>query len=72
MVDAYNPTFGKIFKWLSLAIETRKADIINRKAKNKKDRENREHLIQQSEEREEARKTMIDEAEQQFYLDNDA
>jgi hypothetical protein len=23
-VDAYNPTFGKIFKWLKLAIETRK------------------------------------------------
>lgn len=23
-VDAYNPTFGKIFKWLKLALETRK------------------------------------------------
>jgi hypothetical protein len=72
MVDAYNPTFGKIFKWLTLAIETRKTDIITRKAMNKKARENREHLITQSEEREEARKTMINEAEEQFYTDNDA
>jgi hypothetical protein len=45
MVDNYNQTFGKIFKWLRLALETRKTDITTRKAMSKKARENRENLI---------------------------
>jgi hypothetical protein len=63
-VDTYNPTFGKIFKWLRLAIDTRKVDITTRKAMSKKARENRESLIQQSSDRDEARAKMIEETEE--------
>jgi len=35
-------TMGKLFRWLSLAIKTRKEDVIRRKAKQKKEREFRE------------------------------
>ena len=63
-VDNYNPTFGKLFKWLKLALETRKTDITTRKALSKKARENRESLIQQSADRDENRQKMIDEAEE--------
>jgi len=35
---------GKLFKWMLLAIRTRKEDIIRRKALKKKDREERDKL----------------------------
>ncbi len=41
-VDAYNLTLGKLFKWLMLAIRTRKDDIVRRKALKRKAREDRE------------------------------
>lgn len=63
-VDNYNPTFGKLFKWLKLALETRKTDITTRKALSKKARENRERMIQESADRDENRQKMIDEAEE--------
>jgi hypothetical protein len=43
-VDAYHLTLGKLFKWMLLAIRTRKEDIIRRKALKKKDREERDKL----------------------------
>ena len=33
-VDAYNLTLGKLFKWVLLALKTRKEDIVRRKALN--------------------------------------
>mmetsp|Transcript_23196 Transcript_23196/g.22701 ORF Transcript_23196/g.22701 Transcript_23196/m.22701 type:complete len:130 (+) Transcript_23196:1359-1748(+) len=41
-VDAYNLTLGKLFKWLLLAVKTRKDDIVRRKALAKKCHEDRE------------------------------
>lgn len=38
-VDAYHLTLGKLFKWMLLAIKTRKEDIIRRKALKRKARE---------------------------------
>jgi len=38
-------TLGKLFKWLQLAIRTRKEDIVRRKALKKRAREQREALI---------------------------
>lgn len=52
-VDAYNMTLGKLFKWLQLAIKTRKEDIIRRKAMRKKAREHRESQIELARKREE-------------------
>lgn len=50
-VEAHNPTFGKLFKWLKLAIDTRKADITLRLANAKKGRDEREKRIEESEKR---------------------
>ncbi len=50
-VDAYNVTLGKLFKWLLLAIKTRKEDITRRKALKRKAREEREALIYKEKER---------------------
>ena len=51
-VEHYNLTLGKLFRWLLLAIKTRKEDITRRKAQQKKARDNREHLIEVSKQRE--------------------
>jgi hypothetical protein len=44
-VDEFNHTFGRLFKWLKLAIENRKADIIRRRALIDKARNEREANI---------------------------
>lgn len=54
-VDAYNLTLGKLFKWLLLAIKTRKDDIVRRKALRRKTREDREKQIELAELREKKR-----------------
>ena len=41
-VDAYNLLYGKILRWIQLAIKTRKDDIVRRKASKRKAREERE------------------------------
>jgi hypothetical protein len=38
-VDGYHQGLGKLFKWLKMAIHTRKQDVIRRKAIQKKNRE---------------------------------
>jgi hypothetical protein len=48
-VDSYNLAMGKLFRWLNLAIKTRKEDIIRRKTKEKLAKEERERLIALSE-----------------------
>lgn len=48
-MEAYHLTLGRLFKWMLLAIKTRKEDIVRRKALKKKAKEERENLIQQAE-----------------------
>ena len=69
-VDAYNLTLGKLFKWIQLAIKTRKEDIIRRKALKKKAREEREALIAAEEEREKKRVKDLEDAEAKFMDDH--
>jgi triphosphoribosyl-dephospho-CoA synthetase len=72
VVEAHNPTFGKLFKWLTLAIATRKGDIIYRKAHSKKAREHREKCQEQLNERTEAKAKAIEDAMEQFNTDHAA
>jgi len=44
-------TLGKLFKWLIVAIKTRKDDITLRKVKKKKAREDREMKIKKEQDR---------------------
>ena len=44
-VDAYNITLGKLFKWVILALKTRKDDITRRKALKLKASENRSAIL---------------------------
>ena len=43
-VDAYNLTLGKLFKWILLALKTRKEDIVRRKAMNVKAQDQRTQI----------------------------
>ena len=43
-VDAYNLTLGKLFKWMLLALKTRKDDIVRRKALNLRARDQRTQI----------------------------
>jgi hypothetical protein len=69
-VDTYNLTLGKLYKWVLLAIKTRKEDIIRRKALKKKAREERDALILAAEEREKKRQKDLEEAEEKFKEDH--
>jgi len=71
-IMAINITFGKLFKWLKLAITVRKQDIIYRAALRKKAVEHREKCIAQKEERAEAKDKAIQEAKDQFNNDHAA
>jgi len=57
---------GKLYKWLTLAIKTRKDDIVRRKAKEKKAREDRDKQIQLKSERGIKREKDVLEAEEKF------
>eukprot|EP00347_Sterkiella_histriomuscorum_P002901 403366357 len=69
-VDAYNMTIGKLFKWLLLAIRTRKDDIIRRKALQKKAREHRDSQIEKSKAREIQHANDLRDAQQKFLDDH--
>lgn len=62
----YNMTLGKLYKWLLLAIKTRKEDIVRRKGKEKKAREERERQILLKESRQVKREQDVIEAEEKF------
>lgn len=51
-MDTYHPGLGKLFKWLKMAIGTRKQDIIRRKAIQKKNREEKASRVEAKEKRE--------------------
>lgn len=54
-VDGYHGDMGKLFKWLKMAIDTRKQDIVRRKAIHKHNREVKTQREEQKEAREAAR-----------------
>lgn len=56
-VDAYEHSFGKLFRWLTGAITLRKQDIVRRKAITKRDTEYREEKIKEKQTRAENRET---------------
>jgi hypothetical protein len=54
-VDSYNLAMGKLFRWLNLALKTRKEDIIRRKTKEKVAKEEIERQTGFFEQREQKR-----------------
>lgn len=69
-VFEYNMLLGKLFKWLKLAIETRKLDIVKRMALIAKNRNDREQKMQLKQERETKRETELTEAMEKFADDH--
>jgi hypothetical protein len=65
-VDAYSLTLGKLFKWLQLAIKTRKDDITRRKAQRKKAIGERDNLIESAQQRGLKYDADVAEAEEKF------
>lgn len=61
-VQAYNTGLLKIFRWLKIAIEARKAYIVRTKAQAKRDREERTRREEQAEERTRNKETYLIEA----------
>ena len=61
-VDEYSVALGKLFRWLKLAIQIRKEDIIARKEKNDQKRAFRQEKIEQEEERRRVRETEFEAA----------
>lgn len=56
-VDLFDMTAGRLFRWLLLALENRKADIVRRKALIQKERDERDSKIAAAEKRATDRET---------------
>jgi len=69
-VDEFNMTLGRLFKWLLLAIENRRLNIVRRKALIAKDRDERDSKIKAQEERANARNAAIEAARAAFLEEN--
>lgn len=69
-VALYHPGFLKLFKWLKMAIEARKANITRKKALCKRAKENRTRLIESAEERKKNRETFLLESIEKFNEDH--
>ena len=69
-VEDINMAAGKLFKWLQLATENRKLDIIRRKALVQRERDERDSKIKAKEDREKKREVDLDEAKKKFLEDN--
>mmetsp|Transcript_28748 Transcript_28748/g.43419 ORF Transcript_28748/g.43419 Transcript_28748/m.43419 type:complete len:198 (-) Transcript_28748:7-600(-) len=69
-VDEFNMTAGRLFRWLKLALENRKFDIIRRRALIQKERDERESKIKLKEEREAKRATDLEAAKTKFQEDH--
>ena len=65
-VDAYHTDMGKLYKWLKMAIDTRKQDIVRRKAIHKHNREVKAQREEQKEAREAAREQHLIDKENEF------
>ncbi len=68
-VDAYHKGVGKLFKWLKMAINSRKNDIIRRKAIQKKNREEKTSREEAKAKRAADREQFLEDKETEF---NDA
>ena len=71
-VENYNMVAGRLYRWLKLALENRKLDIVRRKALIQKERDERDSKIKAKEEREKKRETDLEEAKNKFLEDNKA
>ena len=69
-VDAYHVGLGKLFKWLKMAIDTRKQDVIRRKAIQKKNREEKASKEEAKAKREADREAFLLEQETLFNEQN--
>lgn len=65
-VEEFNMTAGRLFRWLLLAAESRKTDIIRRRALLQKERDERDAKIQAKEKRDQDRAAQLEAAEQAF------
>lgn len=70
VVEEFNLAAGRLLKWLQLAIETRKGDIIRRKALLQQERDQRDQKIAAKTERAEKREQELQKAKDQFTDDN--
>lgn len=71
-INNYSYTLGLIYKWMTLAIEARKKDIISRLHESKQKREEREQKIEEDKQRTEDRKAATDEAREKWEGENAA
>ena len=69
-VEEYNYAMGRLYRWLKLAIESRKFDVIRRNALILKERDERDTKIKQKEERNQKRQAELDEAIKKFNEDH--
>ena len=69
-VEEFNLVAGRLFKWLKLAVENRKLDIVRRRALIHKEREERDSKIKAQEEREIKKQNDLKEAKDKFAEDN--
>merc|ERR1712227_1042057 len=65
-VDEFNMTAGRLFRWLLLSTESRKTDIIRRRALLQKERDERDAKIQAKEKRDQEREAQLEAAKQAF------
>lgn len=65
-VDAYHTGLGKLYKWLKMAIDSRKQDIIRRKAIQKKNLEEKASKEEAKAKREADREQFLLDKEQEF------
>ena len=61
-VDEFNMTAGRLFKWLLLAVESRKTDVIRRRALLQRERDERDAKIQAKEKRDQEREAQLEAA----------
>jgi hypothetical protein len=69
-VNAYHTGFAKLYRWLKMAIEARKADITRRKALAKRAKEDRKQKQEQAEERKNNRDLYLNDAREKFNEDH--
>jgi hypothetical protein len=65
-VDNYSMTIGKMLRWIKLAMEVRKEDVVARILHNRKLKAEREAAIEQENERQAERKAFFEEEKQKW------
>ena len=65
-VDAYSTALGRLFKWLTFALELRIEDVRMRRMKKKKERDYREECEERENDRVEKRQQDMEKAREEF------